>query len=221
MSRARDPGPPLARASDEIVDVAIRLGGGRLPVDHAHALSLAIREALPWFADAPCAGLHLVHVAASASGWQRPDGDQGRELHLSRRTRLKLRVGAGRAADVLALGGKTLQVGGYPLGLGAGKVVPLAPSETLLARHVVCEADEPESAFIARIAAAVAACGARAASMLCGRSQRIVTPHEILHTRSVVVADLDPPGSLALQRLGVGPGRLLGCGLFIAYKRID
>ena len=58
---------------DEIVDAVFAIECRSLPVDHAYALSTAIQEALPWFADEPQAALHTVHGAASGAGWQRPE----------------------------------------------------------------------------------------------------------------------------------------------------
>ena len=52
-----------------IVDVAFRLPGGRLPVDHAHALLVAIAGALPWLDSEHDARVHQIHTAATGAGW--------------------------------------------------------------------------------------------------------------------------------------------------------
>ena len=205
----------------EIVDVAFRLPGGRLPVDHACALLREVSTALPWFPDEADARLHQIHTAATGSGWMRPEESPDDELHLSRRTRLVLRLPAGRAADALALSGRELDVGGYALTPGAGKIVALVPASTLLARHVVCEAGEDEATLVARLEESLAATGARSASLICGRAGRIATDTGTLHTRSVVVTKLDPEGAMFLLRNGIGSAGKLGCGIFIPYKHID
>lgn len=211
----------MTEAGGEMVDVAFRLPGGRLPVDHAYALFTAISRALPWFADEPAARLHQVHTAATGSGWMRPDASPGEELHLSRRTRLRLRVPLSRSRATLALTGQVMDVGGYTLAPGAGKLVPLEPANTLLARHVLCEGDEDEARLAARLQEALRAAGVAGASLILGRAQRLSTPQSILHTRSVVVTNLEPDGAMALLRDGIGEAGKLGCGIFVPYKRID
>ena len=205
----------------EMVDVSFTLPGGRLPVDHAYALSRAIGGALPWFAEEPLARLHQVHTAATGSGWMRPDACPGEELHLSRRTRLRLRVPAHRSPAVLALAGRTLDVAGYALTPGAGKVVALLPASTLLVRHVLCEAGEDEARLVVRINETLRACSVTGASLIFGRAQHIATPESLLHTRSVVVKNLNADAAMVLLRMGIGGGGKLGCGICIPYKRID
>ena len=208
-------------ASEEIVDIAFRLPGGRLRVDHAYALLGAISAALPWFADEPSARLHQVHTAATGSGWMRPEESPADELHLSRRTRLTLRVPERRAEDALALAGREMDIGGYSLTPGGGKIVPLVPASTLLARHVVSEDNEEELRLVARLEHSLRERGVQDAKLICGRTHRIVTPESVLHTRSVVVANLDPDGAMSLLRIGIGPAGKLGCGIFVPYKRIE
>jgi len=207
--------------SDTMVDVAFRLPGGRLPVDHAYALSSAIIEALPWFAQESDARLHQVHTAASGSGWMRPEGATGEELYLSRRTRLLLRVPGHRSGDTRALEGRSLDVDGYRLEPGDAKVLPLVAADTLLARHVICEDNEEEAQLVARLERHLKERAIEGAQALCGRAQRITTPDATLHTRSVVIKGLDAAGAMLLLRRGIGPAGKLGCGVFVPYKRIE
>jgi CRISPR-associated protein Cas6 len=213
--------PVAESVVEEIVDVAFRLPGGRLPIDHASALLREISAALPWFVEESDARMHQVHTAATGGGWMRPEDSPGDELHLSRRTRLVLRLPKRRAADALALSGRELDVGGYPLTPGAGKIVALLPASTLLARHVVCAADEEEAALVSRLMGSLETSGVSSASCICGRTHRIATGEGELHTRSVVVTKLDPEGAMFLLRNGIGPAGKLGCGIFIPYKHID
>lgn len=207
--------------SGSMVDVAFRLPGGRLPVDHAYALSTAVIAALPWFAQEAQARLHQVHTAATGSGWMRPEGACGDELHLSRRTKLTLRVPARRSADTFVLEGRCLDVDGYRLEPGAPKVMPLLAADTLLARHVICEENEEEARLMARLERALGELAIDGAQVLCGRAHRIATPEATLHTRSVVVKGLDAGGALSLLRHGIGSAGKLGCGVFVPYKRIE
>ena len=53
---------------DEFVDAVFAISCRCLPVDHAYALSHAIQEALPWFAEEPLAGLHGIDGDALRQG---------------------------------------------------------------------------------------------------------------------------------------------------------
>ena len=214
--------PMKAETTDEeVVDVCFRLPGGRLPIDHAYTLFKGISASLEWFADEPAARLHQVHTAASGSGWLRPEASSGEELHLSRRTKLTLRVPKRRAEDSLALSGQVLKLGAYSLTPTAGKLVALYPASTLLARHVVCDENEEEAGLVERLKKALDENGVAGATLICGRVNHITTPDGILHTRSLVVTNLAPDGAMYMLREGIGPGGKLGCGVFIPYKRIE
>ena len=51
--------------------------------------------------------------------------------------------------------------------------------------------------------------------------KKITTPNGIIHTRSLMVADLRKSESVKLQEQGIGEHRLLGCGLFVPQKGIE
>lgn len=206
------PATPQAR----VADLAFALSGRAIPADHAHALSRAVTKLLPWFEHTPQAGLHLVHGAESGNGWYRPE-DHGAVLYLARRTRLTLRLPDGRLQDARVLRGAMLDVGGYPLAVGQSSVHPLTPSATLYARHVVDERGA-EGAFLDQLSRALDALGIGRGRLMCGRTRRLALPGAALVTRSVLVAGLSRPDSLVVQSAGIGPGRILGCGLFMPYK---
>ena len=199
------------------VDAAFRLDGRSLPGQHAYDLSRLLQAALPWLKEEPDAGIHPIHVAASGNGWLRPDG----ELQLSRRTRLTLRVLKKRVVDVQRLSGVTMGFGGYRLTLGKASLRPLSASGTLFSRYVVGAEQDTEEQFIAAVVGELKALGIVVKQLICGRSHQIDTPEEPFHTRSVLIAGLSPQKSLRLQQKGAGPGRQLGCGLFIPHKGIE
>ena len=207
--------------TENMVDVAFRLHGGRVPVDHAFALSRAVCATLPWFDTEPAARLHLLHTADSGSGWLRPDDTPGAELHLSKRTKLRLRVPGRRADDAMALCGRPMELHGQSLTPGPAAVLSLAPADTLFARHVVCGPGEDESRFVQRLTETLRESGIRSGRLLCGRAHRLSTPDAVVHTRSLVVTRLDPESATSLLRNGVGPCGKLGCGVFIPYKTIE
>jgi len=204
---------------DDVVDAVFAISCRSLPVDHAWALSQAIRAALPWFADEPQAGLHQIHGAASGSGWMRPEGSDAL-LQLSQRAKLVLRLPAHRLDDAAALLGRTLEVAGSTLRVAGLARRPLARITTLFSRCVVFAAAPDESAFVAAAISELTALGIHSPRMLCGRATSIETPTRVYEARSLMLAGLTLGQSFTLQRRGLGEERKLGCGLFIPHKDI-
>jgi CRISPR-associated protein Cas6 len=205
---------------DDIVDLAFSIQCRCLPVDHAYPLSQAIAAALPWFADEAQAGLHTIHVAESGNGWMRPD-DPNALLHLSRRTKLVLRLPRQRVADAERLSGQTLDVGGHALQVEKAAVKPLSAITTLFSRYIVSGEGMDEMAFLREVQSLLADLGIKPKKMLCGIERVIATPERKIHTRSLMLADLAVEQSVQLQQHGLGPGRMLGCGLFLPHKDIN
>jgi len=205
---------------DDVVDVSYTLVGRTIPVEHAYALLEALSRALPWLPGQADAGVHSIHVAASQNGWYRPDEATGGVLHISRRTRMTLRLPGARLKDAEALTGTTLDMEGHAITVGPLSVRPLLPLPTLFARSVAGPREQSEDAFLQDAAAELRRLGIRPRKLLCGRVGEVRTPAGGIFTRSLLVADLTPDESLALQRHGVGPDRKLGCGLFVPHKGV-
>jgi CRISPR-associated protein Cas6 len=204
---------------DDIVDVMFGIQCRTLPVDHSYLLSQAISRALPWFADEEHVGLHTIHVAESGNGWMRPD-DPHALLHLSRRTKLMLRLPKQRLEDAGKLTGQTLDIGGNTMQVGRAAVKPLSAITTLFSRYVVASEGLDETAFMREAQTLLADMGIRPKKMLCGIERVITTPEREIHTHSLMLADLPVEQSISLQQRGLGPGRTLGCGLFLPHKDI-
>jgi CRISPR-associated protein Cas6 len=205
---------------DDVVDLAFRVNCPTLPLDHAHALSTQVLQALPWLADEPQAGIHLIHGAASGNGWYRPDDETNQLLHLSRRTRMRLRVPSHRLEDAQRLCGQTLDIAGHALGLGEVSICKLSSLSTLFARHVIDEGNANENEFLEQAAAGLQELGIECRKMLGGISHTMQFPDGTVHTRSLMVAELEPEQSVLLQQQGLGAGRMIGCGLFLPHKGI-
>jgi CRISPR-associated protein Cas6 len=205
---------------EDVVDVSFHIDCRTLPVDHAYALSAAVRSALPWFGEDPTDGLHLIHVADSGNGWERPSHAFAL-LHPSRRTRLVLRLARHRVENARALSGQTLDVAGNTMVVGEGKVVPLSPVATLYARYIAGPEGQEEEQFIAEAVQQMRAMGLHFKKVLAGKQHHFDTPDGPIYVRSLMVADLSPPDAVTLQERGLGPYRTLGCGLFIAHKSIN
>ena len=204
---------------DDVVDLVFQIECRALPVDHAWALSQAVCEALPWLALEPNAGVHSIHVAESGNGWKRPE-NAGDLLCLSRRTKLVVRVPRQRVDAARELAGLKLDVAGHALRVDKASLRPLSALTTIFSRYVVSADGLDETAFLQRTLLDLDALGVRPKKMLCGLEKVIVTPEQPLHTRSLMLAGLTQRESVTLQQCGLGPRRLLGCGLFIPHKDI-
>jgi CRISPR-associated protein Cas6 len=211
--------PQIAGVPDDVVDVAFQIACRTLPVDHAWALSQAVREVLPWIGVEPTAGVHTIHVAESGNGWMRPEG-AGDVLYLSRRTKLVLRVPRHRIDDANALVGRTLDVAGNALSIEKAAIRPLLAIAAVFSRYVVSEAGQDEDAFLSAAVGELTAMGITPRKLLCGIEHSLVTPAGPVRTRSLMIADLSSSESVILQQRGLGPRRELGCGLFLPHKDI-
>lgn len=217
-----DESPVNLPGADAVVDCRFSIDCRRLPVDHAYALRTALVRVCPWLADEPGVGIHTVHVAGSQNGWERPAHDTGNQILLSRRTRLTVRVPRGRAAELLvALPGTRILVDTCPLTFGPGKTRPLSTETTLFARYVVTAPDQDEDAFLQAAAAALTDIEIPIRKALCGKTNRLAAPNGGVLTRSLMLAGLRREESIRLQQQGLGPQRLMGCGIFIPHKGID
>ncbi len=205
---------------DDVVDVCYSIRCRALPVDHAHALYQALRRALPWLDNETIAGIHTIHVAESGNGWIRPEHANDL-LYLSRRTKLVLRVPQLRLKEAEALSGQSLNVGEHPLEVGQSTVRPLSSLTTLFSRYIVADDSDDESSFMQSALVQLKALGIKPKKMMCGLGKLINTPDQIIHTRSLMLADMEVEDSVKLQQHGLGPWRQLGCGLFIPHKDIS
>jgi CRISPR-associated protein Cas6 len=202
---------------DDVVDIVYQIDCRALPVDHAWALSQAVRTVLPWLEEEPSAGVHPIHVADSGNGWMRPES-AGDLLCLSRRTKLVLRVPRLRIDAAQTLVGRQLDVAGHALRVDKASVRPLSALTTIFSRYVVSAEGLDETAFLQAALREMEAFGVRPKKMLCGMEKVIATPDRPVHTRSLMLTELKQQESVTLQQHGLGPLRHLGCGLFIPHK---
>jgi len=214
-----DTKPP--EVDDEVVDLVFAIDCRGLPVDHAWDLAQAVQGVLPWLGGEPAAGVHTIHGAASGNGWVRPENPDDLIL-LSRRSKFTLRVPGHRIDDARALEGQTLNVGGHRLSLKTATQRPLSVLTTLFTRYLATdEGLESEEQVLDWVATQLRQMDIRPRKLLCGTLHPIKTAQGDVLTRSLMIADLDYGESLRLQKEGLGPHRLLGCGLFIPHKGIQ
>lgn len=205
-------------APEKVIDLHYKIDCKQIPTSHAWELSQALYKALPWIKEEREFGIHQIHGAASGNGWERPP--DGELIHLSKRTRMHLRVPAHRVDDANALVGQTLDVAGYPVAVGKVVTKPIDPFSTLFARYIAISPGMTEDDFLQWVVGEMKARDIQVRKLLCGMSHEIDANGKSIETRSLMIADLDKISSVALQEVGLGAHRHLGCGIFIAHKGI-
>lgn len=204
--------------SEKVIDMHFKIDCKQIPTCHAWELSQALCAVLPWVEDELEFGIHQIHGAASGNGWERPA--DGELIHLSKRTRMNLRVPVNRIDDVGKLVGKKLDIAGHTLVVGKVAAKAIEPFSTIFARYIVASEGMSEDDFLQWVVEGLNKRDIQARKLLCGISHEIEANGEKIVTRSLMIADLDKPASVELQEVGIGPHRLLGCGIFLPHKGI-
>lgn len=196
----------LQAITDTVVDAVFPINGQTLPRDHAQPLQRILCSQWPWLDTDELAGIHPIKVVQGS-------GDQAL---LSQRARLVLRVAARRIGELLAPTPIELNLAGHRLRLGAPQRRQLQPHATLYAYKVAADnADEVSfMAMVERELAELAIAGQR----VCGKRQSMWLAGCELNTFSLMLHALPAEQSLRLQQRGLGPHRLLGCGIFVPHK---
>lgn len=188
------------------VDLIFPISGRFLPRDHAQALKDALCRAWPWLEVEPLAGVQGIKLVPGLEA----------QAMLSGRAKLLLRLSRARASELLSGAAIELEVAGQALHLDVPHVRELVPHTTLYAYHVAA-ADADEVAFMATVARELAGLGV-GGERVCGKRQRLTLASGAVTTFSLMLHGLAPEPSLHLQQHGIGPHRLLGCGIFIPHK---
>jgi CRISPR-associated protein Cas6 len=191
-----------------MVDLQFELRGERMPAEHGYALFRAITAHLPWFAEAPHAGIHAVRAAAIG----------GATLGLSRRVKLVLRVPRARVEEARALEGRRLQLEDVALEVGAARERAIEPWSALYARLAIAGPEE-ETAFLAALERLLAETG-HAFDTVLGRRASLATPEGQRSGYAVLLHGVTAQASLELQERGIGTHRLYGCGILVPYRTV-
>ena len=196
-------------ASKLMVDVVFPLEQGTLVDDHACALSLAVRRALPWFDEEAEAGI------LPLSGLARGDGVR----FVGRRSRLALRLPIRRSASADSLAGARLDLDGVALKLGASSIRPLVPARGVVYSHFVSVDTDDEIEFLARCKVLLAERGLKP-QLITGKARELRALAGLVRGFSLMLHGLGAAESLAVQEAGLGRHRTLGCGIFIPHKSV-
>ena len=187
-----------------VVDLVFPLAGRSVPRDYTPALRAALQQELPWLAQEAHAGIHPLKLVHGGAGL------------LSPRTRLLLRLPRERVAEAGRLAGRRLDVGGCDVQLGEPHERELLPHATLYAYAVAAEGED-EAAFMRTVEGELQALGVRTQTV-CGKRAGRPLDGGTLTTFSLMLHALSAEDSLRVQEQGLGPHRLLGCGVFVPHK---
>ena len=204
MSHAPD------EASTAMVDVVFSLEDGSFDDDHAAALSLAVRSALPWFDEEPEAG--ILPLSGLAHG---NDG----QCFVGRRSRLALRLPFRRSASADFLAGRRLDLGGNWLTLGKCTLRPLFPARGVVYSHLVSIGTDDEVEFLAQCRSLLAGRGLKP-QVISGKARQLRTAAGPVRGFSLMLHGLGAADSLAVQEAVLGSHRAFGCGIFIPHKSV-
>jgi CRISPR-associated protein Cas6 len=197
----------VAAAAGTTVDVAFHVSGQALPRDHAQALQQAVCDRWPWMSTDVLAGIHPVKLV---------HGTDETAL-LSRRSRLLFRIATHRVNELQGVSGFDLNVQGHFLKLGSAHRHELLPHGTLYAYRVAASSPD-EIAFMDTVKQELEEL-AIGGDRVCGKRQSmVISEGRVLTTFSLMLHGLSQAQSLQLQQHGLGPHRLLGCGIFVPHK---
>lgn len=196
-------------ASTLMADVVFSLEEGTVGDDHADALSVAVRGALPWFDEEPEAGILPLSGLAKGNGVR----------FVGRRSRLALRLPLHRSDSAGALSGTRLNLDGATLTVGAGSLRRLFPARGVVYSHFVSVGTGDELEFLDRCRALLAGRGLKP-QLITGKARELRTADGLIRGFSLMLHGLGAADSLAVQESGLGSHRALGCGLFVPHKSV-
>lgn len=185
------------------VDLWFPVLGESLPADHGYATYGALCRVVPEFHGADWWALHTVHGRLAQPG----------TIRLPRRAQLGLRLPSEKIASVLSLSGRTLEVAGHRVRLGAPRVEALVPAEALSARLVTIKGFTESEPFEEALRRQLESLAIAAQIQIGSRKVCRVKERGIVGF-SVRLSDLTPEASLSLQEDGLGGRRRFGCGVF-------
>ena len=218
--------PDKFAVPDNVIDLSFKVACKQIKLDHAWALTEALSGLLPWFKEDPQCAIHHIYIPQSGNGWTRSDNLEGEnddeQIHLSRRTRLKIRLPRSRLTEAQAITGQSIVIDDNTLTFAQSDIHLLSSMTTIVARHVYISAtDNDEEAFLKQAQKQINDLGIQVRKMLCGKAHQLNTPAGIIKTRSLMIADISPEESIRLQEYGVGEYYSYGCGVFIPQKSIS
>ena len=190
------------------VDLAFRLTGATIPVDHGYALYAAISRLLPDLHADKDIGIHPVRGRYVGDG----------NLHLTSASHLTVRLPDDRIQAVLKLAGKTLAVDGRRLRVGVPETRALRRTAVLYSRLVTIKGFMEPDPFLAAAKRQLESLGV-SAHIVVGQRRTLRVKDKQVVGFEVFASQLDAQASLRLQETGLGGRHHMGCGVFVPGPR--
>lgn len=188
------------------IDLAFRLTGSAVPVDHGYALYAALSRILPDIHAAKDIGVQPIRGIYSGNG----------TLHLADFSRLILRLPDEQIRAYLKLAGKRLELDEHPLSVGVPEVRTLRPVVRLRARLVTIKGFLQEDEFLAAAKRQLEQLDIKGQAHLGARRTFRVRDKQVVGFE-MGVSQLTAEESLTLQEQGIGGRRKMGCGVFVPW----
>ena len=189
------------------VDLAFRLNGSTVPVDHGYALYAALSRILSEIHEAKDVGVHPIRGIYSGNG----------ELQLSDFSRLVLRLPDEEIRSYLKLAGKRLEVDEHTLNVGVPEVRMLLPVASLRARLVTIKGFLNEEEFLEAAKRQLEQVDVNGQVSLGARRTFRIKDKQVIGFE-MGVTQLTAEESLKLQEQGLGGRRKVGCGVFVPWR---
>ena len=186
------------------IDLAFRLTGSNIPVDHGYLLYAALSRIVPELHAAKALGVQPIRGLYNGSG----------QLQLSDSSRLTLRLPDGEIRPYLKLAGKSLEVDAHRLIVGVPEVRRLLPVAHLRARLVTIKVFLEEEAFLQAVQRQLQSLGV-ACHALSGQRRTFRVKEKQVVGFEVAATGLTAADSVRLQETGLGGRRKMGCGVFV------
>lgn len=206
------------------IDLRFRVFGSSIPADHGYALYSALSKIAPVLHEATDIGIHPINGMLGGK----------RNLLLTERSRLAIRVPCEKVHGLLPISGKRIDLNGSAIRIGVPDSMALKPSPRLYSRMVVLKGYMEPEGFLAAVNNALSSLGAKGIPSLIeqrayverNEGARSGTHSEYLRRTinikgkeivgfAVLVDGLSALDSILLQEEGLGGRRKFGCGIFL------
>ncbi len=198
---------------DPHVDLSFHISGVQpLWSDHGYSLYGAISRVLPQIHEPN--EIAVLPISGQQIG--------GRQMQLTRSSRLTLRVASSDIASWLGLAGKTLEIGGARVQIGVPEIHAIIPATALRSRLVTTKNCQDQTRFEAELHRQMKALGLNDQVIVTIIKRRTVRIHDKeVVGYEVVLEGLSAEESISIQTAGLGGRRHMGCGIFVAHQRVE
>ena len=193
------------------VELSFGISGQTLPADHGYGLYSALAHQEP--------ALHQQEWLSLQTITGIPD-QQGK-IHLTDKSRLRIRLPGDKVPLVYTLAGKQLTIGNHHIRLHIPQIFDLKPARKLRSRIVTIKKFQEPETFLDAVKRQLNELGIQATVAIPINAKGEPDRKSIKITRYAVVGfglevtDLRDEDSIKLQIFGLGGKRRMGCGVFV------